>query len=278
MSRTIITTLILGTAVFLGAASAAASTPEPPAAPTQFKGNTVGLGPYSWMDNSDNEDGFRIYVTAGESEPRLAGEFPANTASGSAPTTFEESCKLAALWVVAFNDAGESAPSDTVTLAPPPSGCHETFQQTYTNDTDAAAYRFTIVNFFGLREVRLITNAPGCPAPDVTRDGRDVDVAWGQNPCVDPGESIVLEFDVVGPIAYGTSAWLHPPAADTPTPTLAPTPTPTPMATPGTLPSAGGAPGADSAPLFWLGLAIAAAGVLFLSALGGTARHARPRR
>ncbi len=277
MSRTIIAALGITVAIAAIASSltGAAATLEPPNAPTQFHGDVIG--PFGWTDNSDNEDGFRVYVQMPDADPRLSTEFPANTTSGGVPQTFEELC-FSFIWIVAFNDAGESAPSNTVTLPPPPGGCPATLHETYTNDTGGPAVRLLIEQIGFLREVRLITNAPGCETPQITHTSVDADISWGQDACVDPGEQVVLEFDVTSPISLGTPSWVHPPAADTPSPTLAPTATPAPTPTPGALPSAGSAPGAGAAPLLWLGLAIAAAGVLFLSALGGTARHVRPRR
>ena len=279
MPRTIIAALGIAVAVaaIVVLTPPGATASGVPNAPTQFHGDVIG--PFGWTDNSDNEDGFRVYIQRPDADPRLSKEFAPNTTSGLFPYTFEEHC-FSFIWIVAFNDAGESAPSNTVTLPPPPGGCPATLHETYTNDTGKPAVRLLIEQVGSLREVRLITNAPGCEAPQITHTSFDAHISWGEHACVDPGESVVLEFDVTSPISIGLPTWVHPSAADTPTPTPTPTPTatPAPTATPGALPSAGGAPGAGSAPLLWLGLVIAAAGVLFLSALGGSARHARPRR
>jgi len=184
--------------------------------------------------------------------------------------TFEEHC-AAHFWVVAFNEAGESAPSNTVRLPPPPSQCPGTVQLTYRNDGHAPADALLVDGFFAsnLKVVRVIEHAAGCGQADITRDGSDITVSW-RTACVDPGESVTLEYEFLGPVAYGTSSWRYPPLAATPTPT--PAQTASPSATPAAFPSAGGPPAPPSTLPLWFGLALLLAGVVLLSARGGLHR------
>jgi hypothetical protein len=258
--RTIITALVLTAAWFTTDAVGEASSTEPPAAPSNFHGDVTG--PFSWHDNSNNENGFRVYIQRPDMEPRLAAEFPANTTSGSVSYTFLENCS-STIWVVAFNTAGESEPSNTVQLSPPPGNCPATEQQTYVNDTGQPANALSITQIHAIQDVRLLANAPGCETPEITY--YPFVVSWGEDACVDPNESITLEFDLLSPISLGISEWLHPAAAST-TPTSAPTASasPAPTATPAALPNSGSPDSHDSSPLLWIGLAIAASGVLLL--------------
>jgi hypothetical protein len=228
------------------------------------------IGPFGWTDNSDNEDGFRIYLQVPDLPPRLAGEFGANTSAASVGYTFEEHC-LAHFWVVAFNDAGESAPSNLVRLPPPPSLCPGTAQLTYTNDGTAPADGLLIKDFlaYPLTVVRVLSHAPGCGAAEIVRDARDITVSW-RTACVDPGESVTLEYEFLGPVAYGTSSWHYPTSPASPTVSPVPTIPAVPTTTPAALPNAGGAPADQAAPLLWAGLALLAGGVVLLSARGGT--------
>lgn len=258
--RTVIAALALAATCTLGAAAAVASTLEPPNAPSGFHGDVIG--PFGWTDNSDNEDGFRVYIQQPDMEPRLAAEFPADTISGTVSYTFEENCN-SMIWVVAYNTAGESAPSNTEQLSPPPSNCPATVQETYTNDGDQTASGLSISQLHALQGIRLITNAPGCDPPAIDGNASPVTVTWG-SACVDPGESVVLELDLLSPIFTGIPEWTHPEAATTPTPTPSPTPAATPTMTPAGFPNSGNRTGGGSLPLAWVGLAIAGVGVLLL--------------
>ncbi len=70
----------------------------------------------SWQDNSDNEDGFRVY------RQLVGGTF--ETLGTTAPNvpTFQDANGVpgACYKVTAFNLAGESGPSNTVCLPLPP--------------------------------------------------------------------------------------------------------------------------------------------------------------
>ncbi len=85
---------------------------QPPAAPTNLG---VEASELVWDDNSDDEDGFRIYMSVGDAPPEVIATLPADTTSvplaSLAPATPVGECVSAARWVVAFNEAGESAPT-----------------------------------------------------------------------------------------------------------------------------------------------------------------------
>ena len=91
-----------------------------PAAPTNFElefgppGNTlIGI---TWVDTSDNEDGFRLYWFLDGGKPQLLATFPANTSQ--APHIVDIRCGENLYTLVAFNEAGESAPTIGPQLAP----------------------------------------------------------------------------------------------------------------------------------------------------------------
>ncbi len=97
-------------------------TPTPlqlPAAPSRL-GLNIGVTPLTvvWDDNSDNEDGFRLRKHVGPGgAPQIIETLPANTTTTSVPQapddfSFEEACRGVQFTVVAFNSAGESAPSN----------------------------------------------------------------------------------------------------------------------------------------------------------------------
>ena len=65
----------------------------------------------AWKDNSTNETGFRIYRIAGSQITKIA-ELGPNTTSYVDPAAPPKSCYV----VVAFNSAGESAPTAKVCL------------------------------------------------------------------------------------------------------------------------------------------------------------------
>lgn len=90
---------------------------QPPAAPTNFRDIQDG---FAWDDNSDNEDGFRLRKTVGfrlvppqAAGPTVFAEVPANTTEAPFPSlTDEEFCAGVDFSIVAFNEAGESAPAE----------------------------------------------------------------------------------------------------------------------------------------------------------------------
>jgi hypothetical protein len=100
----------------VSAGGAATATPtatppalQPPAAPTNLDFGGKGL---VWDDNSDDEDGFRIYKTVGGGAPEVGATLPADTTSAPVPAlTVDEPCAGVTFTVVAFNAAGESAPT-----------------------------------------------------------------------------------------------------------------------------------------------------------------------
>ena len=87
-----------------------ATTLQPPAAPTNLRIDSNSL---VWDDNSDNEDGFRIYRSVGGALPEVVATLPADTTSVRLdtlpPVVRVDECDLLTRWVVAFNEAGESA-------------------------------------------------------------------------------------------------------------------------------------------------------------------------
>lgn len=253
---------LVATGALLGSSGAGAE--NVPNAPTNFRLDVIG--PATWTDNSNDEDGFRVYIRAGDASPRVADEVDANSTSARPVYTFEEHCKSPELWVVAFNTHGESLPSSSTRLAPPPGGCPATLQTVYTNDSGRPANALSIDNVVGLQRARLVENAEGCGPPALTEDGFDVILSWGNAACVDPGESVVVEFDVLSPYGIGLPTWLHPAAVATPAPTPSSpvNPTRTPAPTPASLPDAGGPPSKDSLGAVHPGLALAAAFLLLL--------------
>lgn len=183
-------------ALAIGHVSASMS---PPAAPSDlvWEGGLYGRPlQFWWHDNSDNEAGFKLLASAGGGPWEVQLVLPTDSTSAPTPAfTFEEWCDGIRARVVAFNEAGDSEPSNTVFLPPPPSYCPGTFQETFVNDTGGWAHSLAFQHHYGVQAVRLVQNAAGCPAPEVSADG----VAW-RVPCVPPGGSVVLEFDALSPI------------------------------------------------------------------------------
>ncbi len=90
---------------------------QPPAAPTNLDFGGKGL---VWDDNSDNEDGFRIYKTVGGGAPEIVATLPADTTSALRPAVnINEACDGTTFTVVAFNAAGESSPSEGADILGP---------------------------------------------------------------------------------------------------------------------------------------------------------------
>ncbi len=242
--------------------------PGLPLAPSNL---TWGSSAISWQDNSDNETGFRL-------EKLIRGEwldvstYPADTTSAPFPSTgYDPGCYIP-LRLFAFNGAGDSAPSEEIDYAvpptPPPSGCPFTDYLTFTNDSGLTANRLVLPQPFGYQTIELLENAPGCPEPIVQYISQPQAYFWEvlwPLPCVDPGESVMLLGTGTGPSVVLTDEWslaeptpTPPPTTPTPTPTQpAPTPTltltgvsaqptltpsPSPVLTPASLPIAGSSP------------------------------------
>lgn len=189
----------------------AAASDGPPAAPTNFRWEGGLHEPLQlwWDDNSNNEDGFRLKQLVGGEWVEVA-TYPANSTGGPTPGfSFEEWCHGITLVLVAYNESGESAPSNEFHLPPPPSGCRDTLRETYVNDAGGRAVELQLRYEHGLEAARLVANAPGCPDPVVSLSG----VRWPV-PCVDPGESVTLELDVIGPIVRGEPVWVTPVPGD----------------------------------------------------------------
>ena len=85
---------------------------QPPAAPTNLR---IDANSLVWDDNSDDEDGFRIYRSIGDGPPEVVATLPADTTSVPLdplpPVVRVDECDLLTRWVVAFNEAGESTPT-----------------------------------------------------------------------------------------------------------------------------------------------------------------------
>ena len=98
--------------------------PPPPPPPLPQAASVVGASPTSsnsvglgWVDNSANEDGFRVYRSVdGGSTWVLA--FTEAAGTGGA-TVYGETERLNCYRVVAFNVTGESPPSNTACTTPP---------------------------------------------------------------------------------------------------------------------------------------------------------------
>ena len=104
---------------------AATTTPEPEIAAPSDLSISLSEGVVSWVDNSDNEDGFRIrYILSNGDTTTVEFEAPANAESAALPSdTPPLLCtQLLTLDVRAFNAGGESAPDRIITGAacPPP--------------------------------------------------------------------------------------------------------------------------------------------------------------
>ncbi len=115
-----------------------------------------------------------------------------------------------------------------------------------------------------VEEMRLGANAPGCDEPTIALatppEYNQATVTW-PSACVDPGERVELEFDVVGPVAIGVGVWSARPPSQTPAASPTP-PTATPTVSPAALPRTGGpqAGGSNSSALV-AGLMLAVAGM-----------------
>jgi hypothetical protein len=244
----------IGTAAHAGTPTPTATLLQAPSAPTNLDWFYGPPGsPFrfqlQWQDNSSNEDGFRLEREADRS---VVGTYPANTNLGLLPLLDNQKdwCHAIGLVLVAFNAAGESEPSNVVHLLPPPSGCQDIETLTYTNDSGRVADTLTIDRVFGSQgiRVRVTANAPGCLEPIITvrptPNYDNVILSW-PDACVDPGESVSLEIDLVSPdsLGHATRSLEGATPSPTPGPTIAPSPSPT--VTPAALPRAGGAPGSD---------------------------------
>jgi hypothetical protein len=74
---------------------------------------------------------------------------------------------------------------------------------TFTNGQDGPAVEADFLEWYGVEDARLVTNAPGCLEPEWVGN----DLRW-PFPCVDPGEGMTIEFDVVSPSLVGSPIWL----------------------------------------------------------------------
>ena len=86
-------------------------------------------------------------------------------------------------------------------------------------------------------QIRLVENAPGCPTPTISGPSHQRDVNWG-TPCVDQGESFILEFTHPTGVTVECADWIlsddtrgDATVNGTTVPRCVPA-TPTPMATP----------------------------------------------
>jgi hypothetical protein len=95
-----------------------------PAAPSglQVVSWDGGVAYMRFVDNSDNEDGFYVYVSGGRAKP---------LGPNSTTFWFEAGCAPWPVYVTAYNAAGESAASNTISISDParciplpPSGLH----------------------------------------------------------------------------------------------------------------------------------------------------------
>jgi hypothetical protein len=203
--------------------------------------------------------------------------YPAGATSGQSPVfSHDDYCDNVQIVLVAFDSAGESTPSNAIQLPPLPSGCRSTATPTYINDSGQVADTLTIDRVFGSQVIRVTANAPGCAEPVITvhpPPNYDTVVLTWPDACVDLGESVSLEIDLVSPDSLGHATWSLQGATPSPTPgpTIAPSPrlgptiapSPSSTVTPAALPQAGGTPASspDSG-------AILAAGVILI--LGGS--------
>jgi hypothetical protein len=133
-----------------------------------------------------------------------------------------------------------------------------TVHKTYTNDAGHAADTLMIKQSQGIEAIRVSANAPGCALPTIER----IVLTW-PSLCVDAGESIELEVDVVSPGFLGDGVWSAVNPGPSPSPEGAQRVTLPP--TPARLPAAGASPtGQESLPL---GVAVAGAALV----MGGVA-------
>jgi hypothetical protein len=243
---------LIDSLVLAGVAHAKTSTPSPlavPAAPSNLHWDD-GFGPpgLHWTSHSVNEDGFRLQKMTTVGWLTVA-TYPARATSGQSPVfSHDDYCDNVRIGLVAFNAAGESAPSNAIQLPPLPSGCRSAATPTYTNDSGRVADTLTIDRVVGPQGIRVTANAPGCAEPVITvhpPPNYDSVVLTWPDPCVDSGESVSLEIDLVSPdsLGHATRSLEGATPSPTPGPTIAPSPSPT--VTPAALPRAGGAPGSD---------------------------------
>jgi hypothetical protein len=161
-----------------------------------------------WTDNSDNEDGFRLYRRIGGDWTEVA-TYPADTEGGPLPYfPFQEWCDQITLRLVAYNDAVESAPSNEEHLPPPPSGCPAEFDQLYTNDTGRASSQLVLDGVQGLN-ISVADNALGCSDPWVVPNTNEpvVAIVWSVA-CVDPGESVTIHIIATSPVYVPGAYWI----------------------------------------------------------------------
>jgi hypothetical protein len=191
----------------------AALAETPPAAPSDlvWEGGLPGQPlQFYWHDNSDDETGFRLMARVGAGPMEVRSVLPANSTSAPTPPfTFQDFCDSIVAQVVAFNDAGDSEPSNEAHLPPPPSGCPGTFQMVFTNGQGGPAVEADFPEWHGVEAARLVVDASGCSEPQWLGN----DLRW-PTPCVDSGESITIEFDVVSPAFVGEPIWLVPTFGD----------------------------------------------------------------
>jgi hypothetical protein len=231
-----------------------------PAAPSQLTWGSTGI---SWKDNSDNEDGFRLEKLVW-GEWLFVAEYPANTTSAQGvPLGHDPGCLLP-LRLIAFNDTGDSQPSDAATYiptpTPPPSGCPFTVTATYTNDTTSRSGKLILPEIRGWTSLFLSANAPGCAAPIIARVASQYELEW-PSACVDPGESVAVTINGIGPSdAPIHKTWIQETATATPTSTAV-----TPIVTPASLPTTGRSQVGAATNL--LLLALSASGLLSVATL-----------
>jgi hypothetical protein len=209
----LLATAIAALFVFSSVSGSTAVAESPPAAPSDlvWEGGLPGQPlQFYWQDNSDNETGFKLLARVGGGPMEVRSVLPANSTSAPTPSfTFQDFCDSIVARVVAFNDAGDSEPSNEAHLPPPPSGCHGTFQMLFANGQGGPAVEADFPEWHGVEAARLVANAPGCSEPQWLGN----DLRW-PTPCVDPGESITIEFDVVSPAFVGEPIWLVPTFGD----------------------------------------------------------------
>ncbi len=97
---------------------------SPPAAPSELKRTGTLPCAIAWRDNSDNEDGFKIYLGRSCAGVELVEEWTEVLSVGKDVTSYswtKSCCSVAECsWVLirAYNDSGESEDSNAVMLAP----------------------------------------------------------------------------------------------------------------------------------------------------------------
>jgi hypothetical protein len=124
-------------AVFVLHADAVTSVPNAPTAldwndgpivTCRPSGGTCPSGPLDlkWKDNSTDEDGFRLKR---QTDGSVVATYPADSELGDLPFLDPQTdwCRQMGLMLVAYNEAGESEPSNVLHLYPLPSGCKDTW-------------------------------------------------------------------------------------------------------------------------------------------------------